>query len=105
MQHVIMKKKRLLPASVEWVKNICCPGAVIQWLAVIFGIANKESDILSSTARVFSDNSMSVDSVCYYKLERQMSEESEDCLPLLHTTGGAPCTELYGSLQAPGEKV
>ena len=104
MQHVI-KEKCLLPASVERVTNIFCPGAVIQWLDVIFGIANEEIDILSSTARVVSDNSMSVDSVFYYKLERQKYEEGEDCLPLLHTTSGAPCTERYGSIQAPGENM
>ena len=110
---------------------ICCPGAVIQWPAVIFGIANKNArHYQRHCARHYGQlhvggfsvmcrerlpclqpphlvlfPCMTIHRVFYYKLERRKNEESEDCWPLLHSTGGAPCTERCESLQAPGDKM
>ena len=95
------------PTSFVMVQPFMCA-----WLAVIFGIANEKIDILSSIARVFSGNSMSVHSMSYYKLERGKNEESEGegqghenngCLPLQHTLGSAPSAERRRSLETPGE--
>ena len=100
MQRVIMTNN-LLPASVERVKNIFCPGAVIQWLAVTFGIPNEEIDILSSTARVVSDNSMSVHPMSYYKLKRGKNEESEGEGQDTRTIVACPCSTQWAAPPAP----